>query len=66
MAGIEYFIGGVDDELSSYQTENTMLREKLVALSSLTIVSSKAAEMGFIEEKNTFSLSDTMPIASKQ
>lgn len=59
-------LGKTGDELSALKIENALLKEKLFALSSLTLISSKAAEMGFIEEKKTFSLTNTVPIALKQ
>lgn len=59
-------LGKTGDELSSLKIENDLLREKLFALSSLTLISSKAAEVGFVEEKKTFSLTNAVPIALKQ
>jgi len=59
-------LGKAGDELSALKIENALLKEKLFALSSLALISSKAAEMGFVEEKNTFSLTSTVPIALRQ
>jgi cell division protein FtsL len=59
-------LGEVEESLSSYKTENTMLKEKIFTLSSLSHVSSKAAKMGFVESKSNLAISKAMPIALKR
>lgn len=59
-------LGRMNDKIAAYETENVSLRERFFALSSLNLISSKAAEMGFVEEKKTFSLTRSVPIAAKQ
>lgn len=57
-------LGKTQDELIKYKTENTMLREKIFTLSSLSYVSSAAAQIGFVGSKSNFALSKTRPIAA--
>ncbi len=50
-------------ELNYYKTQNMILREKLLTLSSLTNISSKAGLLGFIENKSEFVLTKPLPLA---
>ncbi len=63
-SGVE--LGATQDDLSFYKTENTILKEKIYALSSLTSVSERAKKLGFVESKDTFAVSKSLPIALKQ
>ena len=55
-----------EGEISSYKTQNLILREKLLAVSSLNNISSKAALLGFVEKKSEFVLTRPLPLAIKQ
>ncbi len=48
-AGIE--LGKIQSELKEVKRENTLIREKILTLSSLTLLASRAGEMGFVEGK---------------
>ena len=56
----------IEEEISSYKTQNLILREKLLAVSSLNNISSKAALLGFVEKKSEFVLTRPLPLAIKQ
>ncbi|MBI2031197.1 MAG: hypothetical protein HYT08_01145 [Candidatus Levybacteria bacterium] len=56
----------IENEVDKYKTENIILREKLLSISSLTNISSKAALLGFVEKKSEFVLSRPLPLAVKQ
>lgn len=59
-------LGEVQEKIDKYQTENTILKEKILSLSSLSALSQKATKMGFVEEKNAFVINSPVPIAFKQ
>jgi cell division protein FtsL len=63
-SGLE--LGDVKDKTSYYKTENTLLREKIFSLSSLTRISEAAYKAGFVESKSNFAVSAAQPIARKQ
>lgn len=63
--------GGIDlenieEKLSLYKTENSILKEKLLTLSSLDYISSRASEIGFVENKRSISLEKSLPLAIRQ
>lgn len=47
--GIE--LAKIEDKITVYKKENALLQEKLLVASSFTNIASKAADMGFVEEK---------------
>ena len=56
----------LENQLSSYKIENAMLREKLLSVTSLSFISSESSHLGFIENKNSFTLTKPLPLAIKQ
>lgn len=48
------FVGEAEDEISFYKTQNALLTEKLLTLSSLTNIVKKAKEQGFVSEDKSF------------
>ena len=56
----------LESQLSSYKIENSNLREKLLRLTSLSHISSESSQLGFVENKNRFTLSKPLPLAIKQ
>ncbi len=59
-------LGQIQDELDTLQTENAVLAEQVYSYSSLTNISSKAAEMGFVNQGNQFVLTAPVPVAYNQ
>ena len=59
-------LGKTQDELNRYKTENTMLKEQIYALSSLSHVASAAVKTGFVESKANFAISPAHAIALKR
>lgn len=59
-------LGKVLQELNNYKFENTILSEKLYTASSLTIIASRAYDLGYIGSKTDFVLNNQLPIAVKQ
>lgn len=47
------FVGEVEDKINFYKTQNAILSEELLILSSLTSIADKALELGFIKEKDS-------------
>lgn len=47
--GVE--LAKIEEKIIAYKKKNALLRQKLLAASSLDTIASKAAEMGFVEEK---------------
>ena len=56
----------IDQALSFYKTQNIILRERLLSITSLEHISSRASEMGFEESKSSISLNKPLPLAIKQ
>ena len=48
--GIE--LAKLEDKITVYKKENAILQEKILIASSFTTIASKAADMGFVEEKS--------------
>lgn len=62
--GIE--LAKYQEEINRYHRENTVLHEEILEKSSYTFIASKAAELGFVEEKSRVYLTDPVPVAFKQ
>lgn len=60
--GVE--LAKIEERITEYKKENIVLKEKLLTLSSLDNIASKAAEIGFIEGKSRVFLS-TPPLAKR-
>lgn len=56
----------IDSEISSFQTENIVLSEKLFTETSLTTIDAKATQMGFIEGASPYVVTSTLPLAIRQ
>lgn len=59
-------LGKVSQEINNYKFENTILSEKLYTASSLTIIASKAYDLGYTDSKTDFVLNNQLPVALKQ
>jgi cell division protein FtsL len=59
-------IDKIEKEISSYKTKNAILSEKLLTVSSLTIIASRAADMGFAEKNSSVILGQSSPLAIKR
>lgn len=60
-AGIE--LGNLQTELKTVKRENTLIREKILTISSLTRLASRAGEMGFVEGKQAIYISSPQQVA---
>lgn len=60
-AGIE--LSKLQTELKEVKRQNSLLKEKMLSLSSLNRIASKAGEMGFVEGKKTIYISSPLPLA---
>jgi len=60
-SGVE--LSKIENEIEKYETENIILKEKLLLGSSLTNISSKAALLGFVEKRSEFILDKPLPLA---
>lgn len=56
----------IENRLNLYKIENTMLREKLLRVTSLSHISSESSQLGFVQSKNSFTLTKPLPLAIKQ
>ncbi len=59
------FVGKIEEEINIYKTQNTILSEKLLSLSSLENISTKATKLGFVKEYSSMILG-SLPLAIKQ
>lgn len=59
-------LGNLQDGIKDYKTQNTLLSEKLLSISSFEYIASRAAELGFTHEKSSVALTDPLPLAVKQ
>ncbi len=55
-----------ENELNSYKIENAILKEKLLSVTSLSYISSESSQLGFVENKNRFTLNKSLPLAIKK
>lgn len=67
----KFSTGGVlmsklEEEIHFYKIQNAQLLEKLLSMSSLTNIASKAAVLGFSENKSDLFVTRSLPIAIKQ
>lgn len=60
--GVE--LAKIEEKITFYKKENAVLKEKLLISSSLDSIASKAAELGFVEEKSRVFLSKP-PLAKR-
>ncbi len=56
----------IQTEISVYKIQNTILKEKLLSMTSLDYIASKASVLGFVESKINISLDKSIPLAIKQ
>lgn len=63
-SGVE--LGRAQDELNKYKFENSIIAQELYSFSSLTNVSQKAYDLGYIDSKSDFVLNKQVPVAIKQ
>jgi len=62
-AGI--FVSKVEEEINFYKTQNTVLSEKLLTLSSLTNIAEEAKKEGFTNENLLMVLKTSKPLAAR-
>ena len=58
-------LDGINDKINFYKTQNDILSEKLLSLSSFSNLSTTAAKLGFVDGKNSFVLTSPLPLASR-
>ena len=58
-------LSNTQQKLSLLKTQNAILAQKLYTLSSLTEISQKAKNLGYIDGKTSYVLNDRLPIAAK-
>jgi len=56
----------LQSDIDSLDTQNTILKEKLLGLTSLHTIASEAATMGFVEPKNTYYITSSTHLAAKE
>lgn len=59
-------LGKIQEELDMYKFQNSIISEKLYADASLTNVSKKAYDLGFVDSKSELVLNKQVPVAIKQ
>ncbi len=59
-------LGQIKEKSNEYKMENAILGEELYAMVSLTNLSKEASKLGFVDQKNVVSLSNSLPLAIKQ
>lgn len=59
-------LGEIQNKNSYYLRENMLLKEKVLTLSSLSNIASKAAVLGFVPVDHSISLNSPIPLALKQ
>lgn len=59
-------LSNLEEETMYYDRQNSLLREKLLTVSSLTHIASTAGQLGFIENKSQIILTTSLPLAVRQ
>ena len=57
-------LGTIDDKISYYKTQNLIYKEKIYTLSSLTNISSEAAQLGFVYSSAGLAIGSSLPLAA--
>ena len=60
--GIE--LADIEEQITAYKKENAKLSEDLLTVASFSTIASKAADMGFVQEKKHIVITAPMPIAA--
>ena len=56
----------IEDKIRFYKEQNGILSERILAASSLANIASRAARLGFVEDKSQIVLKTSLPFALKQ
>ncbi len=59
-------LGQIKEKTNALKMENAIIGEELYAMVSLTNLSEKAEKLGFVNSKDTVSLTKSLPLAIKQ
>lgn len=59
-------LGKTQEDINKLKTENAIIAQKLYEVSSLTSVSQRASEFGYVDGKTSFVLNTKLPIAVRQ
>lgn len=59
-------LGKIQEEISAYKLQNTLLSEQYYEASSLTNLDEKASKLGYTEQGSDFVLNGQLPVALKQ
>ena len=59
------FVGKVEEEINFYKTQNAVLSEKLLTLSSLTSIAEDAKKEGFTNENLLMVIKTSKPLAAR-
>jgi cell division protein FtsL len=59
-------LGKVQEEISVYKLQNTLLSEQYYEASSLTNLYQKASKLGYVQKQSDFVLNGQLPVALKQ
>lgn len=60
------FVGKVEEEINNYKTQNAILSEKLLSLSSLSSIALEADKLGFAGDSSIIVIKTSRPLAIKQ
>lgn len=55
----------INRKITELRTKNTVMKEKYLAISSLSNVASEAGKLGFVDSKSYFSLNSPLPLARR-
>lgn len=56
----------INEDVASVKTDNLLIEEKLLSLTSLNNVASEAAKLGFASNNDILIIANPLPIAAKQ
>ncbi|MFH1833057.1 MAG: hypothetical protein ABH816_02710 [Candidatus Levyibacteriota bacterium] len=56
-------LSNFEEEANNYERENSLLKEKLLTISSLNYIASQAGQLGFVEDKSKIFLVEPLPLA---
>lgn len=59
-------LGKIQEEVKEYKKQNAILHQKVLEVSSLQYIASKAGELGYVDSKKQIVLSSPLPIALKR
>lgn len=58
-------LAALEKDIENYKKQNALMQEDILMASSLTEIASKAAQLGFVQETSSLTLSSKIPVVMR-